>query len=232
LQNPYIQIILSYSSLFTICSCPTNFSGEFSHITWCQKNTPLTIYFVISFWIDIIRTITVSRTPKPQESIFNKKKLKDCFGAQTASMREERRTLQGKQHTSRLDVAFIMIKQSCQKQNTKQQELENESKESNRTAPCNNTNKQNYELHSTCVLQEQDDAIVQEEAEQSTQSKYALKHLNITRTQSLNSFFLCSLLIFRPIKLVKHRSRSWECHISNHALLVVEPWGFWTDTNH
>lgn len=31
---------------------------------------------------------------------------------------EEGRTLQGKQHTSRLDVAFIMIKQKCQKQNT------------------------------------------------------------------------------------------------------------------
>jgi len=33
-------------------------------------------------------------------------------------MRKEGRTLQGKQHTSRLDVAFIMIKQKCQKQNT------------------------------------------------------------------------------------------------------------------
>jgi hypothetical protein len=36
---------------------------------------------------------------------------------------EEGRILQGKQHTSRLDVAFIMIKQNCQKQNTSNKNL-------------------------------------------------------------------------------------------------------------
>lgn len=41
----------------------------------------------------------------------------ESFGAKIMNVRKEGRPLQGKQHTSRLDVAFIMIKQSCHKQN-------------------------------------------------------------------------------------------------------------------
>jgi hypothetical protein len=60
--------------------------------------------------------VIVSELPKLSICILCKEAGNmDIFGVKT--MCEEGKTLQGKQHTSRLDVAFIMIKQSCQKQN-------------------------------------------------------------------------------------------------------------------